>query len=365
MLQKLSPQQIQMIKLLELPALQLEQRIKQEIEDNPVLEEEESADEEQEAKEVSVEEYFAEDDTPSYKYRINNYSKDDEKRPVYISEGVSFHESLIQQLGFKNLGEHDQTLAKYLIGSIDEDGYLRRDLNSIADDIAFSLGIETDEQELEKLLKVIHELEPAGVGARNLQECLLLQLGSIPDHTPEQQMAMKILTNYFDEFTKKHYEKLMSRLGVDEDQFRNAIEEIIRLSPKPGNLYSGGRNEMQPYITPDFILDYQNGMFELSLNGANVPDLKVIFISNRPRPEGNPPLCGDDPRHGDPGRQADQRFGQGGDPVRQKQDRLGQMVHLGDQTTARHANAYDAGDPGLPARLLHRRRPVETASDDP
>ena len=275
MLQKLSPQQIQMIKLLELPALQLEQRLKQEIEENPVLEEEESADEEQEAKEVSVEEYFAEDDTPSYKYRINNYSKDDEKRPVYISEGVSFHESLIQQLGFKNLGEHDQTLAKYLIGSIDEDGYLRRDLNSIADDIAFSLGIETDEQELEKLLKVIHELEPAGVGARNLQECLLLQLGSIPDHTPEQQMAMKILTNYFDEFTKKHYEKLMSRLGVDEDQFRNAIEEIIRLSPKPGNLYSGGRNEMQPYITPDFILDYQNGMFELSLNGANVPDLKV------------------------------------------------------------------------------------------
>ena len=126
---------------------------------------------------------------------------------------------------------------------------------------------------MEKLLKVIHELEPAGVGARNLQECLLLQLGSIPDHTPEQQM--KILTNYFDEFTKKHYEKLMSRLGVDEDQFRNAIEEIIRLSPKPGNLYSGGRNEMQPYITPDFILDYQNGMFELSLNGANVPDLKV------------------------------------------------------------------------------------------
>ena len=156
MLQKLSPQQIQMIKLLELPALQLEQRIKQEIEENPVLEEEESAEEEQEAKEVSVEEYFAEDDTPSYKYRINNYSKDDEKRPVYISEGVSFHESLIQQLGFKNLGEHDQTLAKYLIGSIDEDGYLRRDLNSIADDIAFSLGIETDEQELEKLLKVIH-----------------------------------------------------------------------------------------------------------------------------------------------------------------------------------------------------------------
>ncbi len=137
MLQKLSPQQIQMIKLLELPTLQLEQRIKQEIEENPVLEEEESPEEEQEAKEVSVEEYFAEDDTPSYKYRVNNFSKDDEKRPIYLSEGATFHESLIQQLGFKHLNEHDETLAKYLIGSIDDDGYLRRDLRSIADDIAF------------------------------------------------------------------------------------------------------------------------------------------------------------------------------------------------------------------------------------
>ncbi len=276
MQQKLSPQQIQTIKLLELPALQLEQRIKQEIEENPILEEEEKTpDEDQETQEISVEEYFADDDTPNYKYRINNYSKDDEKRPVYISEGASFHESLIQQLGFKNLNERDQTLAKYIIGSIDEDGFLRRDLTSITDDIAFSIGLETDEQELEKILKVIHELEPAGVGARNLQECLLLQLSAIPNHTPAQQMAMKILTDYFDEFTKKHYDKLMSRLGIDEDQFRDAIEEITRLSPKPGNLYSGGRNEMQPYITPDFILDYQNGLFELSLNGANVPDLKV------------------------------------------------------------------------------------------
>lgn len=275
MLQKLSPQQIQMIKLLELPTLQLEQRVKQEIEENPVLEEEESPEEEQEAKEVSVEEYFAEDDTPSYKYRVNNFSKDDEKRPIYLSEGVTFHESLIQQLGFKHLNEHDETLAKYLIGSIDDDGYLRRDLRSIADDIAFSLGIETDEHELEKMLKVIHELEPAGVGARNLQECLLLQLQSQSDHTPAQQLATKILTDYFDEFTKKHYEKLISRLGVSEDTFRDAIEEIVRLSPKPGNLYSGGRNEMQPYITPDFILDYHDGIFELSLNGANVPDLKV------------------------------------------------------------------------------------------
>lgn len=151
LLQKLSPQQIQMIKLLELPALQLEQRIKQEIEENPVLEEEPSEDQEEEQpKEVSVEEYFAEDDTPRYKYHANNYSPDDQKRPVYLTEGMSLHEYLIEQLGFKNLSEREMTLAKYMVGSIDDDGYLRRNLSSISDDIAFSLGIETSEEELER-----------------------------------------------------------------------------------------------------------------------------------------------------------------------------------------------------------------------
>ena len=274
--QKLSPQQIQMIKLLELPTVQLEQRIKQEIEDNIVLEEEDrAAEDEEQPQQISVDEYLREDDTPSYKSRINNYSKDDKQRPVFLTEGRSLQEYLIEQLGFRNLSEREMKLAVYLVGSIDEDGYLRRDLESVADDIAFTVGIETSAEELEKLLGIIHELEPAGIGARNLQECLLLQMAQIPVNSRPRRLARKILTAYFDEFVKKHYEKLMSRLGVDEDQFRNAIEEIIRLSPKPGNLYSGGRNEMQPYITPDFILDYQNGMFELSLNGANVPDLKV------------------------------------------------------------------------------------------
>ena len=210
LLQKLSPQQIQMIKLLELPAVQLEQRVKQEIEENPVLEEEATEEnDEQQTKEVSVEEYFAEDDTPRYKYHANNYSKDDQKRPVYLTEGMSFHENLIEQLGFKNLSPREMTLGQYLIGSIDDDGYLRRSLSSIADDIAFSLGIETTEQELESVLKVIHELEPTGVGSRNLQECLLLQMHAMPQHSEAQKLAMKLLTNYFDEFTKKHYEKLM------------------------------------------------------------------------------------------------------------------------------------------------------------
>lgn len=278
MLQKLSPQQIQMIKLLELPAMQLEQRIKQEIEENPVLEEDatdEAAEEEKEPKEVSVEEYFREDDTPSYKYNANNYSKDDQHRPVYISEGLSFQEYLEQQLGFKNLNSHEMVVAKYLIGSLDDDGYLRRDMEAVIDDIAFSLGVETDRKELEYILGVVQQLEPAGIGARSLQECLLLQLESRPNTGRIYNLAHKILTSYFDEFIRKHYEKLMARLGVGEDDFRAAIEEILRLSPKPGSLYSDGRSDMQPYIIPDFILDYHNGNFELSLNSYNVPEVKV------------------------------------------------------------------------------------------
>ncbi len=277
LLQKLSPQQIQMIKLLELPALQLEQRIKQEIEENPVLEENvtEEQKEDEQPKEISVEEYLREDDTPSYKYHANNYSKDDRQRPVYITGGRSLHEFLEEQLGFRNLTPHEQTVGKYLIGSIDEDGYLRRDLGSIADDIAFSLGVETSEEELEHLLGMIQEFEPAGVGARTLQECLLLQIASKSSETRAIRLAKKILSNYFEEFTKKHYEKLMSRLGVTQDEFRDAIEEITHLSPKPGNLYNEGGSESMPYIVPDFILDYQNGRFDLSLNSYNVPDVKI------------------------------------------------------------------------------------------
>ncbi len=275
LVQKLSPQQIQMIKLLELPALQMEQRVQQEIEENPVLEEEPNEEKEEQAKEISVEDYFAEDDTPRYKYRANNYSKDEQQRPVFLSDKTSFRESLIEQLGFRNLSERDMILAKYLIGSIDDDGYLRRELFSVANDIAFSLGVETDEQELERILMVIHELEPPGVGARTLDECLLLQLDALPEHTKAQKLARRILTQYFDEFTKKHYEKLMSRLGVDEEQFREALEEIVRLSPKPGNLYTDGSRDNVPYIIPDFLLDYQNGIFDLSLNSSNIPDLKI------------------------------------------------------------------------------------------
>ena len=275
--QKLSPQQIQMIKLLELPTVQLEQRIKQEIEDNIVLEEEErpAEDEDLQPQEISVDEYLREDDTPSYKSHINNYSKDDKQRPVYLTEGRSLQEYLIEQLNFRNLSERNMRLATYLVGSLDEDGYLRRDLESVADDIAFTVGIETSAEELARILGIIHELEPAGIGARDLRECLLLQIDQLPLNTRPRRLARRILADYFDEFVKKHYEKLMARLQVSEDEFREAIAEIKHLSPKPGNLYAEGGTDTTPYIIPDFILDYQDGHFNLSMNSYNVPEVRI------------------------------------------------------------------------------------------
>ena len=272
--QTLSPQQIQMIKLLELPAIMLEQRVKQEIEENIVLEEEEASQEE-EAQNISVDEYIREDDSPSYKSRINNYSKDEKQRPVNISEGRSLQEYLMEQLGYRNLSEQDRLVAEFLVGSIDEDGYLRRDLESVGDDIAFTLGIDVSVEQLERLLAIIHQLEPAGIGARSLQECLLLQMAQRRMDSPSKRLAHKIVTSYFEEFVKKHYEKLMSRLGVDEETFRDAIDEIKHLSPKPGNLYSDGGVDTTPYIIPDFRLDYHDGHFDLSLNSYNIPDVKI------------------------------------------------------------------------------------------
>ena len=274
--QTLSPQQIQMIKLLELPTIMLEQRVKQEIEENIVLEEDDRPSEDDEREEsISVDDYLRDDDTPSYKSHINNFSKDDKQRPVNISEGRSLQEYLMEQLGYRNLSEQDRLVAEFLVGSIDEDGYLRRDLESVGDDIAFSLGIEVSVEELERLLAIIHQLEPAGIGARSLQECLLLQMAQRKMDSPTKRLAHKIIASYFDEFVKKHYEKLMSRLGVDEDTFRDAIDEIKHLSPKPGNLYSEGGIDTTPYVIPDFRLDYHDGHFDLSLNSYNIPDVKI------------------------------------------------------------------------------------------
>jgi RNA polymerase sigma-54 factor len=281
MMQKLSPQQIQMIKLLELPALQLEQRIKQEIEENPVLDEEaetkndETEEGDDNKKEISIDEYL-QDDVPSYKSYVNNYSKEDSvSRTLNVADRLTFHEYLDEQLGYKPLSDRQRTLADYLVGSLDDDGYLRRELEFIADDIAFSTGIETNEDELEQVLKIIQELEPVGVGARNLQECLLLQIQAIPNPTEAQRLARTILTDHFEEFTKKHYEKMKNRLEVSLDDFRDAIDEITSLTPRPGNTYVGGSSALAQAVIPDFILDDQNGQFDLRLSYANVPDMKI------------------------------------------------------------------------------------------
>ncbi len=256
--------------------MQLEQRIKQEIENNIVLEEDERTPEVDEpAQQISVEEYLRDDETPLYKSRVNNYSKDDKPRPVYLSGGRSMHDYLIEQLGYRELSDRDFQLCDYLIGSIDDDGYLRRDLESISDDLAFTLGLEVSVEELERVLKIIHHLEPLGVGARDLRECLLLQLNPLRDESASKRLAYKIINTHFAEFAKKHYEKLISRLQVSEDEFRAAISEILHLSPKPGYLYNEGGSETTPYIIPDFIIDYQDGKFDLSLNSYNVPDVKI------------------------------------------------------------------------------------------
>lgn len=189
--QTLSPQQIQMIKLLELPITQLEQRIKQEIEENIVLEEESHSQDDDE--QLSVEEYISDDDTPSYKSRINNFSKDDKERPINITGGLSIQEYLAEQLGYRNLSEREYKITLFMVGSIDEDGYLRRDMESLSDDILFSLGIDVMPAELEQLLGIIHQLEPAGIGARNLQECLLLQMHDRTMDTPTKRLALSLI----------------------------------------------------------------------------------------------------------------------------------------------------------------------------
>lgn len=222
-----------------------------------------------------MDDYLREDDTPSYKSYVNNYSRDDKTRQVVLFEGWSLHDYLLEQLSYKDLSDYDLLVAEYIIGNIDDDGYLRLDLQSIADDIAFSYGYELEPALLEEGLKVVQSLEPPGVGARDIQECLLLQLNRRQESSASLSLARKIVGNYFTEFTKKHFEKIMSRLDITEEQFRGAIEEIQRLSPKPGNLYNEGGNLAAPYIIPDFILEEQDGDLSMRLNSYNVPELKI------------------------------------------------------------------------------------------
>jgi len=283
LLQKLSPQQIQMIKLLELPTIQLEQRIKKEIEENPVLEidknesndENDNRDETPESKdtEISIEDYI--NDEPSYKYRVSNYSKDDKKEDIPFSIGVTFHEFLIEQLGLLNLNELEHQLAEYIIGNIDEDGYLRRDLEAMVDDLAFTANIDVDDQKMAHILKIVQDLDPPGIGARDLKECLSIQLQKKQQKTEATQNAIRLIGEMFDEFTKKHYEKIMLRLVLTEDELKEAIEEVVRLNPKPGSSYSNPLNKANQTIMPDFMLENNNGELSVYLTNGNIPDLKI------------------------------------------------------------------------------------------
>jgi RNA polymerase sigma-54 factor len=290
LLQKLSPQQIQLIKLLEIPTMQLEQRIKKEIEENPVLEEgitqnDESLNDQAESEEkleesgkneVSFEEIFKDDDqTPAYKLATRNYSKDDEHRDIPFSVGATFYELLEEQLGLQTISDHERAIAKYVLGSIDEDGYLRRDIEALVDDLAFTQNISTSFEEVLRILSIIQEMEPAGVGARDLQECLLLQIRQADQSRPEVKIASRILKNHFEEFSKKHYDKIIRQLNISEDELRDAIEEIIHLNPKPGSSFQDKRSQINFYVVPDFILEEEDSELILSLNQKNVPDLRI------------------------------------------------------------------------------------------
>lgn len=301
-LQKLSPQQIQLMKLLQLPTVALEQRIKEEIETNPALEEGREEDEDerkedisedddglfkdddagadedkepkQEKEEFSLDEYMDEDEGYSYREQVNNSSPDDERRESPLSQGPGFQELLLSQLGLHDLDDNEYQITAYLIGSLDEDGYLRRDLDAIIDDIAFTVNITTTHEELEKLLKVIQQFDPAGVGARDLQECLLLQLRRKRPRTEFTILAIRVIEEHMEEFSKKHYEKISRRLGITDDSLKMVIREVTKLNPRPGNSAADSQRMVQD-IVPDFYIYNQDGKLELTVNGRNVPELRV------------------------------------------------------------------------------------------
>jgi RNA polymerase sigma-54 factor len=289
--QKLSPQQIQLMKLIQLPTQAFEQRLLEEMNENPALEagkeDEYEADEfanedyddyddaesdRIEADDINIDQYLSDDDTPDYKTQVNNYSEDEERETPFASP-ISFHQDLINQLNTFILNDEEREIAEFLVGSIDDMGYIRRSVADMVDDMAFTQGIYTDDVMVEKMLHVIHELEPSGVGARDLQECLLLQL---KHKTPTEyvDLAIDIIENQFDAFTKKHYDKLLQKYAVSNEQLKKAIHEIERLNPKPGGSYTGN-NKVTENVVPDFAIRIVDGELELTLNGRNAPSLHV------------------------------------------------------------------------------------------
>lgn len=296
MMQKLSPQQIQLMKLLQVPTAMLEQRIKEELEANPALEEggdslvddilgnmdskdENAKDEVAEVgqnEDLDMSEYLA-DEEMSYKTSTGVSRNDDENKAIPIAVEQSFNEHLIAQLGLLKLNESDEVIARQILGSIDEDGYLRRELMAISDDLAFQSNVEVDEETLVRVLEIVQKMDPAGVGARDLQECLLIQLNREIDkgRAIELDTSKQIIEKYFDQFSKKHYERLKKQLGIDSEELKEAIEEILKLNPKPGAAFTDTSKIKHNYIVPDFIIANNNGELELSLNTRNAPELRI------------------------------------------------------------------------------------------
>lgn len=288
--QKLSPQQIQLMKLIQLPTLAFEQRLKQELEENPALEtgKEEIENQEDEyddiyddegdneniaAEDINIDEYLSDDEVPDYRTQANNYSSDDEERTIPYAAGISFTQYLINQLNTVYLSDEEWAIAEFLVGSVDESGYIRRGISDITDDLAFTQNIYTDEKTVEKILKIVQELDPPGVGATCLEECLIIQLKR-KDPTTNTELAIAILEKSFEQFTKKHYAKLIQKHNVSEETLKEAITEIERLNPKPGGSYSGN-TRMIEHIVPDFSIRITDGELELTLNGRNAPELHV------------------------------------------------------------------------------------------
>ncbi|MEO8252868.1 MAG: RNA polymerase factor sigma-54 [Flavobacterium sp.] len=289
--QKLSPQQIQLMKLIQLPTQAFEQRLLEEMNENPALETGKEEDEYEkdefeneeyddyedseriEADDINIDEYLSDDDTPDYKTQANNYSDDDEARESPLAAPISFHQDLINQLNTFILDDPERQIAEFLVGSIDDMGYIRRSVPDIVDDMAFTQGIYTDEEMVERMLQVIHQLEPSGVGARDLQECLLLQLKH-KTPTDSVELAADIIENQFDAFTKKHYDKLLQKYNISNEQLKKAIYEIERLNPKPGGGFTGN-NKVTENVVPDFAIRIVDNELELSLNGRNAPSLHV------------------------------------------------------------------------------------------
>lgn len=274
--QKLSPLQIQTIKLLELPTLEFEQKIQKELEENPVLDEviDDTPNEDGEAKRVSLSEYGNSDPTPSYKLYVNNQGGDIKPQYNTFSVKENFQDSLLMQLGYVQMDDRSRQIATFIIGMLDESGYLRRDMDSLCDDVSFRLNIESNVEELEKILKVIQEFEPIGVGARDIQECLLLQIRGM-EPSKAQKNATIILEDYFGEFTKKHYNKIMSRMPIDEVDLKEAIAEIVRLNPRPGGQIDDSYNDKAQQIIPDFILELKDGVPVMTMPKANIPELRI------------------------------------------------------------------------------------------